>query len=95
MAPLLVMLPLLAGRGQGSDGLGLVVAKATLGFGLVIVLGRFVFLKVFEVVAGTKSTNTFVATTLLVAVGMAVGLKLGRSSATGATDGIARSYTGR
>ena len=84
VAPLLVVLPLLAGQG-GNEPLWVVAAKATLGFGGVIAIGRLVLRKVFQLVAETKSTNTFVALTLFVALGMGIAAEeLGLSSSTGA-----------
>ena len=84
VAPLLVVLPLLAGQ-SGSSPLWVVAAKATLGFGGVIVIGRLVLAKAFELVAAARSTNTFVALTLLVALGMGIAAEeLGLSASTGA-----------
>ena len=84
VAPLLVVLPLLAGQG-GPQPLWVVGAKATLGFGGVIAVGRLVLRKVFELVAQTKSSNTFVALTLLVALASGIAAEeLGLSSSTGA-----------
>ena len=71
VAPLLVILPLVAGTGpQDAAALGLLAAKATFGFGGVLFVGGVVLRNVFEVVASARSTETFVAATLLVAVGM-------------------------
>jgi len=71
VAPLLVIIPLLAGSGpQDNFSLLLLVAKATFGFGGVLALGSVVLRQLFEVVASSRSSETFVAATLLVAVGM-------------------------
>jgi len=86
VAPLLVILPLLAGSGPSSSiELGILVAKATFGFGAVLVVGSYLLNYVFEFVAAARSTETFVAATLLVAVGMGQAANaLGLSASTGA-----------
>ena len=86
VAPLLVIIPLLAGSGpQDNFSLLLLVAKATFGFGGVLALGSVVLRQLFEVVASSRSSETFVAATLLVAVGMgAIAEELGLSTTTGA-----------
>jgi len=86
VAPLLVIIPLLAGSGpQDNFSFLLLVAKATFGFGGVLALGSVVLRQLFEVVASSRSSETFVAATLLVAVGMgAIAEELGLSSTTGA-----------
>eukprot|EP00985_Skeletonema_marinoi_P018499 scaffold10350_cov110-Skeletonema_marinoi.AAC.1 len=92
VAPLLVVLPLLATveGGVGNNGadpiaLGILAFKATVGFGGVLALASVVLRKVFVVVASSKSSQSFVAASLLVAVGMGViSDYLGLSSTTGA-----------
>lgn len=86
VAPLLVILPIAAGSGpQSGSELGLLVAKATFGFGGVLFLGGILLRRVFELVALSRSTETFVAAALLVAVGMgSAAEQLGLSSTTGA-----------
>ncbi|OEU19828.1 Na_H_Exchanger-domain-containing protein, partial [Fragilariopsis cylindrus CCMP1102] len=86
VAPLLVVLPLLAGSGpQSSVDLGILVSKATFGFGAVLIAGSYILRYVFDVVAAARSTETFVAASLLVAVGMGqVADSLGLSASTGA-----------
>jgi Kef-type K+ transport system membrane component KefB/Trk K+ transport system NAD-binding subunit len=86
VAPLLVILPLLAGSGpQTSNELLLLVAKGTLGFGAVLIAGSYLLRFVFDVVAAARSTETFVAAALLVAVGMGQAADmLGLSASTGA-----------
>ena len=86
VAPLLVIIPLIAGSGPSSSTeLGLLVAKATLGFGFVLVVGSYILRYVFEIVAAARSTETFVAAVLLVAVGMGQAAEnLGLSASTGA-----------
>lgn len=86
VAPLLVVLPLLGGSGPQSAGeLGVLVSKATLGFGVVLVAGSYALRYVFDIVASARSTETFVAASLLVAVGMGqVAEFLGLSASTGA-----------
>jgi Kef-type K+ transport system membrane component KefB len=71
VAPLLVILPLLAGAGpQTGAELGILAAKATIGFGFVLAVGSVLLRYVFDVVAAARSTETFVAAALLVALGM-------------------------
>ena len=71
VAPLLVILPLLAGAGpQTGTELGILAAKATIGFGFVLAAGSVLLRYVFDVVAAARSTETFVAAALLVALGM-------------------------
>lgn len=86
VAPLLVILPLLAGSGPSSGAdLGILVAKGTFGFGLVLAAGSVVLRQIFAIVAATQSSETFVAAALLVAIGMGVAAEdLGLSTTTGA-----------
>jgi len=90
VAPLLVVLPLIANVDGGSGGsdpiaLGILAFKATVGFGAVLALASVVLRRVFQVVATARSSQSFVAASLLVAVGMGVVSDfLGLSSTTGA-----------
>ena len=86
VAPLLVVLPLVAGTGpQDPQTLGLLAAKATFGFGAVLWACSYLLRLAFELVASARSTETFVAATLLVAVGMGrAAEELGLSATTGA-----------
>lgn len=94
VAPLLVLLPLLAtvegvgnAGGEGADpiALGVLAFKATVGFGGVLSLASVLLRKVFEAVATSRSSQSFVAASLLVAVGMGVVSDfLGLSATTGA-----------
>jgi len=88
VAPLLVVLPLLAGgptAPQSAVDLGILVSKATIGFGAVLAAGSYILRYVFDVVASARSTETFVAASLLVAIGMGeVADFLGLSATTGA-----------
>lgn len=93
VAPLLVILPLIASYDQGVGSsatqdpmaLGILIAKATVGFAAVIALASLVLRRIFQVVARFGSSQTFVATSLLVAAGMGiVSDNLGLSSTTGA-----------
>jgi Kef-type K+ transport system membrane component KefB len=62
VAPLLVIIPLLAGSGpQSWSEFGLLLAKASLGFGTVLVFGSYILRYVFDVVASARSTETFVS----------------------------------
>ena len=92
VAPILVILPLIAAYDLGGASatqdpmtLGIVVAKATIGFGSVLALASVVLRRIFQTVAQFGSSQTFVATSLLVAAGMGiVADNLGLSSTTGA-----------
>ena len=87
VAPLLVALPLLADTGGTSDlmSLAVLLAKATFGFGGVLVVASIGLRKIFQVVARFGSAQTFIAASLLVAAGMGViSDYLGLSSTTGA-----------
>ena len=56
VAPLLVILPLLAGSGpQSGPELGILVAKGTFGFGAVLAVGSVALRQIFSVVAATRS----------------------------------------
>ena len=84
VAPLLIILQLSGGNTDQTE-LGILVAKATFGFGAVVAAGSVILRQIFNVVAASKSTETFVAAALLVAVGMgAAAEQLGLSSSTGA-----------
>ena len=86
VAPLLVLLPLVAGSGpQSATELGILTLKATVGFGAVLAAGSVLLRYVFDVVAAARSTETFVAAALLVALGMGQAADaLGLSATTGA-----------
>ena len=91
VAPLLVALPLIAeyDRNGGSisdpTSLAFLAAKATIGFGSILAVASVFFRQIFQVVASYGSSQTFVAASLLVAVGMGVVADgLGLSSTTGA-----------
>jgi Kef-type K+ transport system membrane component KefB len=95
VAPLLVILPLIAAYDQGVGGvgsatqdpmaLGILIGKATIGFAAVLALASQVLRRIFQLVARFGSSQTFVATSLLVAAGMGIiADNLGLSSTTGA-----------
>jgi len=86
VAPLLVLLPILAGSGpQTLAEFGILISKAVFGFGGVLIAGRYALAKVFDYVAEAKSTETFVAAALLVVIGMGqTADHLGLSGSTGA-----------
>ena len=91
VAPLLVLLPLIAeydrngGSIQDPAAIGILAAKATIGFGSVLALASVILRQIFSVVASYGSSQTFVAASLLVAVGMGlIADDLGLSSTTGA-----------
>ncbi len=86
VAPLLVLLPVLAGSGpQTFTEFAILIVKAVFGFGGVLVAGRYLLSFVFDTVASAKSTETFVAAALLVVIGMGqIADLLGLSGSTGA-----------
>ena len=90
VAPLLVILPLLAdydkgGGGMDTNSLTILVAKATIGFGVVLAIASQVLRRIFQIVASYGSSQTFVAASLLVACGMGIVAEdLGLSATTGA-----------
>ena len=86
VAPLLVLLPFIVGQGVTDPGaVAELTAKATLGFGSVLVLGSWLLRQLFEVVAASRSSDTFVAFSLFVAAGMgAVAKDLGLTDTAGA-----------
>jgi Kef-type K+ transport system membrane component KefB/Ca2+-binding EF-hand superfamily protein len=93
VAPMLIILPLIAeyNRGGGASAtqdpfmLGLLVAKATIIFGVVLGVASVVLRRIFQVVARFGSAQTFVAASLLVAAGMGIiADDLGLSATTGA-----------
>ena len=76
-----------AAGGGGADPivLGILAFKATVVFGAVLALASVALRKVFQVVASSRSSQSFVAASLLVAVGMGVVSDfLGLSATTGA-----------
>jgi Kef-type K+ transport system membrane component KefB len=72
VAPLLVLMPYLVGTDGSTDytAIAFLTAKATIGFGTVIYLGSIVLRKLFDLIATTRSAETFVALCLLVSVGI-------------------------
>ncbi len=87
VAPILVALPLVAGGGSAvADGdIALLAFKATVGCCAVLFLGSRVLRVAFDAVAAARSTETFVAATLLVAIGMGrLAEAIGLSATTGA-----------
>lgn len=70
VAPLLVLMPYVVGQGPTDyTAVGFLSAKATIGFGSVIFIGSFILRQLFDLIAKTRSTETFVALCLLVSVG--------------------------
>jgi len=89
VAPLLVLIPLIADTGSGvaqdPTALGILIAKATIGFGSVLVAASVILRRIFTLVATFGSSQTFIAASLLVAVGMGIiADQLGLSATTGA-----------
>jgi Kef-type K+ transport system membrane component KefB len=86
VAPILVLLPYVVGQDPTDySAIGFLTAKATIGFGSVMVVGSFVLRRLFSLVAQTRSTETFVALCLLVSVGMGtIAKELGLTDTAGA-----------
>lgn len=71
VAPLLVLLPFIVGQGVTDFGaISELTFKATFGFGSVLFAGSYLLRQLFEVVAASRSADTFVALSLCVAAGM-------------------------
>jgi CPA2 family monovalent cation:H+ antiporter-2 len=103
VAPLLTILPLIAnikggvicsaaGRGGANPiVLGILAFKTTVVFGAVLALGSMALRRVFQVVPSSRLSQSLVAASLLVAVGMGVVSDLlSLSSTTGAFATICR-----
>lgn len=86
VAPLLVVMPFVVGQGPTDfAAITFLTVKAAVGFGCVMYVGSFILQRLFDIVAKTRSTETFVALSLLVSVGMgAVAKELGLTDTAGA-----------
>jgi len=95
VAPLLVILPYMVSSSAAGGvevsaqddiaAIAFLTIKATLGFGSVIYVGSLVLRRVFQLVARTQSTETFVALCLLVSVGIGeIAKTLGLTDTAGA-----------
>ncbi|GKY98236.1 hypothetical protein MPSEU_000781300 [Mayamaea pseudoterrestris] len=86
VAPLLVLLPYLVGQSETDySAIWFLTLKATVGFGSVIFAGRILLKQLFALVAQTQNSEAFVATCLLVSLGMGVVAKgLGLTDTAGA-----------
>jgi len=86
VAPLLVILPYIAGSGPTDyAAIGFLTTKATIGFGAVIFAGSFFLRGLFRLVSQTRSSETFVALCLLVSAGMGeIAKSLGLTDTAGA-----------
>ena len=86
VAPLLVLLPYVVGQGPTDyAAISFLTAKASLGFGSVMLVGSLILQRIFALVAATRSTETFVALCLLVSVGMGtIAKSLGLTDTAGA-----------
>jgi len=86
VAPLLVVMPFVVGQGPTDfAAIAFLTAKAAVGFGIVMYIGSFLLQRLFGIVAKTQSTETFVALSLLVSVGMGmVAKELGLTDTAGA-----------
>ena len=70
VVPLVALVPLLASR-QGELGvaLGMAAAKAVVALAVILVVGRYVVGPLFRLIAGTRNTELFTATSLFVLLG--------------------------
>ena len=81
VVPLLVVLPLYE-SGLGDDRTAVLAAllpafaQASLGLGIIVLVGRFVLRRVFDLVAASRSTDAFVALCLLTVTGTGLATKL-------------------
>lgn len=82
----MVLLPYIVGTGPTEySAIAFLTFKATVGFGSVVFAGSFLLRRIFNFVAETRSTETFVALCLLVSVGMgAIAKELGLTDTAGA-----------
>lgn len=67
VVPILILLPVLAAEGEGAiwSNLGLSILKAILAVGFIVLLGRLVFRRLFQIVANTRNVDVFTAMILL------------------------------
>lgn len=67
VVPILILLPVLAAEGGGDIwlNLGVSILKAVLAVGLIVLLGRLVFRRLFHIVANTRIVDVFTAMILL------------------------------
>jgi len=67
VVPILILLPVLAAEGEGDIwlNLGLSIFKAVLAVGIILLLGRLVFRRLFQIVANTRNVDVFTAMILL------------------------------
>lgn len=86
VAPLLVILPYVAGSGPTDyAAIGFLTTKATIGFGAVILAGSYFLRRIFRLISQTRSSETFVALCLLVSAGMGeIAKSLGLTDTAGA-----------
>lgn len=90
VVPLLVLLPIMESNSNASEAevlvlLGATIVKAFLGLGGILVVGGAIVRFLFSLVAQTRSSETFVALVVLVALGSgALTQSLGLSSTLGA-----------
>ncbi|KJV69287.1 cation:proton antiporter domain-containing protein [Candidatus Neoehrlichia procyonis] len=73
VVPLIVMLPLLAGESKNSITIMLLysVLKAGVALALIFITGRLLLRPLFSTIASIKSSEIFIATTLLIVLGAA------------------------
>ena len=79
VVPILLMVQTLASNAQGAVSLGISTAlvKALLTILIIVVVGRFALRPLLRLVAATRSTDLFLAATLLIVVGAAFITNLG------------------
>ncbi len=79
VVPILLMVQTLGSNAQGAVSLGISTAllKAVLTILIIVIVGRFALRPLFRLVAATRSTDLFLAATLLIVVGAAFITNLG------------------
>lgn len=86
--PLLVLVPLLAAEGSVVQAMGEATLKAVLGLMAILLIGRMMLRPLFAMIAGNNNHELFIATTLLVVLGLAyISSLAGISPALGAFMG--------
>ena len=67
VVPILILLPVLAAKGDDAIwlNLGFSVLKAVIAVGVIVLLGRLVFRRLFHIVANTRNVDVFTAMILL------------------------------
>jgi CPA2 family monovalent cation:H+ antiporter-2 len=86
--PLLVLIPLLAADGSILQAMGEATLKAVIGLMIILMIGRLLLRPMFSMIAANNNHELFIATTLLVVLGLAyISSLAGISPALGAFMG--------